>query len=223
MTSLFRQGTLYKIERRLITSDIVPCWVYNRTILTGGALGVELEAEKLARDHGLTVQVIIPPCHPQSKTVPPLTITQLAEAIPIRLQVAARLNKQQTQNLVSLQYIHRNYHVVEQADMALAFTYFQPESNMCFGATGWAVEMAKLLNKILYVYDVEKQIWRWYRQGEDLFYACDQMPSKQFALPAFQPKTAIVGIRNIYDFPDALLELNDTFERSIPEVVYFCT
>ena len=75
-------------------------------IITGGALGVELEAEKLARDHGLTVQVIIPPCHPRSKTVPPLTITQLAEAIPIRLQVAARLNKQQTQNPVSLQYIH---------------------------------------------------------------------------------------------------------------------
>ena len=83
MTSLIRQGTLYKIERRLIKSDIASCWVYNPTILAGGALGVELEAEKLARDHGLTVQVIIPPCHPQSKTVPPLTITQLAEAIPI--------------------------------------------------------------------------------------------------------------------------------------------
>lgn len=192
-------------------------------IITGGALGVELEAEKLARDHGLTVQVIIPPCHPRSKTVPPLTITQLAEAIPIRLQVAARLNKQQTQNPVSLQCIHWNYHVVEQADMVLAFTNFRPESNMCFGATGWAVEMAKLLNKILYVYDVEKQIWPWYRQDEDLFYACDQMPDKQFALPTFQPKTAIFGIRNIYDFPDALLELNDTFKRSIPEVVNFCT
>ena len=49
------------------------------------------------------------------------------------------------------------------------------------------------------------------------------MPDKQFALPTFQPKTAIVGIRNMYDFPDALLELNDTFERSIPEAVNFCT
>ena len=205
-------------------------------IITGGALGVELEAEKLARDHGLTVQVIIPPCHPRSKTVPPLTITQLAKAIPIRLQVAARLNKQQTQNPVTFQYIHRNYHVVEQADMVLAFTNFQPESNMCFGATGWAVEMAKLLratswavemakllNKILYVYDVEKQIWLWYRQDQDLFYACDQMSDEEFALLTFQPNTAIVGIRNIYDFPDALLELNDTFKRSIPGVVNFCT
>ena len=60
-------------------------------------------------------------------------------------------------------------------------------------------------------------IWPWYRQDEDLFYACDQMPGKQFALPTFQPKTAIVGIRNIYDFPDALLELmillNEVFLR----------
>ena len=65
--------------------------------------------------------------------------------------------------------------------------------------------MAKLLNKILYVYDVEKQIWFWYRQDQDLFYACDQMSDEQFALLTFQPNTAIVGVRNIYNFPDALL------------------
>ena len=184
------------------------------TIVTGGALGVDLEAEKLARDHGLAVQVIIPPCHPRSKTVPPLTVTQLAEAIPIQKQVAARLNKQ-LENPISLQYIHRSYHVVKQADMVMAFANFQPESNVCFGGTGWAVEMAKLLNKILYVYDVEEQIGPWYRQDEDLFYACEQMSEEQFAVPTFLPKTAIVGIRNIFDFPDALLELQETFKRSL--------
>ena len=41
------------------------------------------------------------------------------------------------------------------------------------------------------------------------------MSEEQFALPTFQPKTAIVGIRNIYDFPVALLELQDTFKRSL--------
>ena len=184
------------------------------TIVTGGALGVDLEAEKLARDHGLAVQVIIPPCHPRSKTVPPLTVTQLAEAIPIQKQVAARLNKR-LENPISLQYIHRNYHVVKQADMVMAFANFQPESNVCFGGTGWAVEMAKLLKKILYVYDVDKNIWFWYRYDQDLFYACDQMSEDQFALPTFLPRTAIVGIRNIYDFPDGLLELNDLFKRSL--------
>ena len=142
------------------------------------------------------------------------SFNRLGEAIPITKQVSARLNKPLS-NPISLQYIHRNYHVVKQAEMVLAFTSFQPESNLCFGGTGWAVEMAKLLKKILYVYDVQRNIWFWYRHDQDLFYACDQMSEEQFALPTFLPKTAIVGIRNIYDFPDALLELQDTFKRSL--------
>ena len=99
--------------------------------------------------------------------------------------------------------------------MVLAFTTFQPESNLCFGGTGWAVEMAKLLKKILCMYDVKRNIWFWYRHDQDLFYACDQMSEEQFALHTFLIKTAIVGIRNIYDSPDALLELHDTFKRSL--------
>ena len=105
--------------------------------------------------------------------------------------------------------------MVKQADMVLAFTTFQPESNVSFGGTGWAVEMAKVLKKILYVFDVQRHIWFWYRHDQDLFYACDQMFEEQFALPTFLPNTAIVGIRNIYDFPYALLELQDTFKRSL--------
>ena len=38
------------------------------TIVTGGALGVDLEAEKLARNHGMTVEVYVPPCHPLKQT-----------------------------------------------------------------------------------------------------------------------------------------------------------
>ena len=65
--------------------------------------------------------------------------------------------------------------MVKQAEMVLAFTSFQPESNLCFGGTGWTVEMAKLLHKILYMYDVQRHIWLWYKHDQDLFYACDQM------------------------------------------------
>ena len=184
------------------------------TIFSGGANGVDLEAERFARDFGLPVKILIPPCHPRSKYLHPLTHQQLGEAIPITNQVSNRLNKPLS-NPISLQYIHRNYHVVKQAEMVLAFTSFQNESNLCFGGTGWAVEMAKLLKKILYVYDVERNIWFWYNHQQDIFYACDQMSEEQFALPTFLPKTAIVGIRNIYDFPDALLELQDTFKCSL--------
>ena len=184
------------------------------TVISGGTNGVDLEAEKLARHYGLKVEVLIPPCHPRRASVQPLTHLQLAEAIPTTRQVAARLNKQ-LENPISLQYIHRNYHVVKQADMVLAFTCFQPKSILCFGGTGWAVEMAKVLNKVLYVYDVQRNIWFWYNPNQDLFYACDQMSNEQYALPTLVQKTAIVGVRNLYDYPEALLELQETFKRSL--------
>ena len=75
--------------------------------------------------------------------------------------------------------------------------------------------MAKVLNKVLYVYDVQRNIWFWYNPNQDLFYACDQMSNKQYALPTLVQKTAIVGVRNLYDYPEALLELQETFKRSL--------
>ena len=99
--------------------------------------------------------------------------------------------------------------------MVLAFTCFQPESNLYFGGTGWAVEMAKFLKKVLYVYDVQRDTWFWYNPEHDLFYACDQMSEEQQALPTIVQKTAIVSVRNLYDYPDALLEFQETFKRSL--------
>ena len=60
------------------------------TLISGGANGVDLEAEKLARHCGLNVEVLTPPCHPRKGTVQPLTYLQLGEAIPFTKQVAAR-------------------------------------------------------------------------------------------------------------------------------------
>lgn len=63
------------------------------TIVSGGALGVDLEAEKLAQDHGLQVDVHIPTRHPRSKSLVPLSRATLVEAIPMTQQVASRLNQ----------------------------------------------------------------------------------------------------------------------------------
>ena len=105
--------------------------------------------------------------------------------------------------------------MVKQADIVLAFRTFQPESHFCFGGTGWAVETAKVLKKVLYVYDVQRDIWFWFHPEQDLFYACDQMSEEQNALPTLAQKTAIVGVRNLYDYPDAVVELQETFKRSL--------
>ena len=122
--------------------DTIMLGVLLFTIINGGALGVDLEAEKLARDHAFAVQVIIPPCHPRSKTFPPVTATQLAEAIPAIKKAFFRLNKQ-LESPISLQYIHRNYHVVKNSDMTLVFGCFQATSNTLHRLTGWAVEFTK--------------------------------------------------------------------------------
>ena len=176
------------------------------TVISGGALGADLEAEKLARHYGFPLHVLMPPCHPRKASVLPLTRQKLAEAIPITTQVAYRLNKRLT-DPISLQYIHRNYHVVKQADLVMAFTCFAPERKVCMGGTGRGVEMAKVLNKVLYVYDVEQNIWFWYNPKEDFFYACE-MSEEQYALPTLVEKTAIIGVRNIYDYPLALSTLS---------------
>ena len=66
------------------------------TVISGGANGADLEAEKLARHYGLPVHVLIPPCHPRKASIQPLTHQQLAEAIPLTTQVAH--SSQQTVN-----------------------------------------------------------------------------------------------------------------------------
>ena len=107
--------------------------------------------------------------------------------------------------------------------MVLAFTLFQPNktalglqiNRVCMGGTGWAVEFAKMLRKPLYVYDMERDVWYWFNHDDRIFEQCDSMSEKQICLPTFVPKTAIVGVRNFFDFPNAVHELEVTFYRSV--------
>lgn len=122
--------------------------------------------------------------------------------------MASRLNKQLI-SPISAQYIERNYHIVKQADRVLAFTCFSPDRKVCLGGTGWTVEMAKVLNKVLYVYDVGFDLWCRYNPHRDLFFPCDS------TLPTLTKNTAIVGMRNIYEYPEALFALQETFHRSL--------
>ena len=64
--------------------DVIILRVKPFTIITGGANGVDLKAESLARHYDLDVQVLVPPCHPHSSTLRPLTTAQLNEATPWR-------------------------------------------------------------------------------------------------------------------------------------------
>ena len=76
--------------------------------------------------------------------------------------------------------------------------------------------MAKLLKKVLYGYDVQHNIWFWYRHDQEIYSTpAIKCQKTSFVLPTLVPGTAILGVGNIYDYPDALLELQETFKRSL--------
>ena len=146
--------------------DVIMLRVKPFTIVTGGANGVDWEAETLAKHYNLDVHVLVPPCHPRSKTIRSLSYADLAEANPWIQRAEFTLNKRLT-DTISRQYIQRNYCIIRNVDMVLAFTVFQPSRTVfglqvnktCMGGTGWAVEFAKMLRKTLYVYALDLNFW----------------------------------------------------------------
>ena len=44
---------------------------------------------------------------------------------------------------------------------------------------------------------------------------CEEMTEEQIMNSTLMSTTAIIGVRNIYDYPDTLLEMNDLFKRRL--------
>jgi len=44
---------------------------------------------------------------------------------------------------------------------------------------------------------------------------CEEMAEEQIMNSTLMSRTAIIGVRNIYDYPDTLLEMNDLFKRRL--------
>ena len=179
------------------------------TIYTGGAKGVDTHAERLCHLYGHTCVVFIPPCHPRSKSLAPLTQSKLDAATPTVTQVAFRLGRQ-IHHPISLQYIQRNYYVIQPASLVLALGHFDENGKHLLGGTGWGVVMAQLLGKPLYVFDVDKEQWSWWNPTSQEYQVCEGMTEEQIALPTLQDKSAIIGTREedsvLYPTLDALFK-----------------
>ena len=44
---------------------------------------------------------------------------------------------------------------------------------------------------------------------------CEEMKEEQIMNSTLMSRTAIIGVRNIYDYPDTLLQMNDLFKRRL--------
>ena len=141
----------------------------------------------------------------------PLTQSDLDAATPTVTQVAFRLGRR-IHHPISLQYIQRNYHVIQPPSLILAVGYFDETRKHLLGGTGWSVVMAQLLGKPLYVFDVDREQWSWWNPTSQQYQPCEGMTEEQIALPTLQDKTAIVGTREedqaIYPTLEALFKNN---------------
>ena len=62
-------------------------------------------------------------------------------------------------------------------------------------STGWSVAIAQVLNKPLYVFDLDMEHWyRWYPTLQQ-YQHCEGMTEEHVCLPTLQDKTTIVGTR----------------------------
>ena len=70
--------------------------------------------------------------------------------------------------------------------------------------------MAQLLGKPLYVLDLDREQWYWWKPTLQDYQPCEGMTEEQIVPPTLQDKTAIVGTREedkaVYPTLDALFK-----------------
>ena len=128
-----------------------------------------------------------PTLSPSSQVPRALTQSDLDAATPTVTQAAFRLGRQ-IHHPISLQYIQRNYHVIQPASLVLALGHFDELRKHLLGGTGWSVVMAQLLGKPLYVFDVDMEQWSWWNPTLGQYQPCEGMTEEQITLEAlFKP------------------------------------
>ena len=142
----------------------------------------------------VTSIIIIVWCLSHPVTLTPLSQPALDAAMPIITRVAFQLGRH-VSNPITLQYLQRNYHVVKNASLVLALGYFDEAVKHVSGGTGWSVAIAQVLNKPLYVFDLNMEHWYWWYPTLQQYQHCEGMTEEHVSLPTLQDKTAIVGTR----------------------------
>ena len=175
-----------------------------RVLYTGGAEGVDALAEELARRYDMSVCVIIPPTHSRAVRSTPLMESMLHEGLQHVLRANKTLQRSLPNNVLKTGLLQRNYWVVRDTNLVLAFGHFDTaKPHMLQGGTGWSVQMALEQQKPVCVYTD-----RWYQ------FDYPQQRFVQCHPPYLHPQnTTIVGSRRIT--LQMTQELRNLFQRTI--------
>ena len=168
------------------------------TIYLGGLQGVAAAVEHYCARRGHQCVLYLPPCHPRAKFITPLTPTDLKNARTHVLAAVFRLQCSFSSPL-SEQYLCCHWHIVKDKHV--------------HGEPGWCVDMAKALNKPVYVFELNAELWYWWNKEDQQFQSQDYMSDRWIQPPTLQDKTAIVGTRE--PPRGSLVELQRLFSLSL--------
>lgn len=107
-------------------------------LITGGE---DDEAEGLARDYGMQVDVVIGPSHPRIRFITPLTQHDLDKAASptdaARSALRRRIDSSQ-----AMEFVHCSYHIALRAEAVYALGSFTSNYRQMEGDVGWTVQFA---------------------------------------------------------------------------------
>jgi hypothetical protein len=135
-------------------------------LYSGGASGTEEAFGSAAERHGLREVNFTFAGHVQARSrgAHPLTERELAEGDVSLAYVSRRLRRSYSSSALIRRVLQSLWHQVRNAQVVLVVGTIQEDGTVT-GGTGWSVELARMWNKRLWVFDQEKE--GWYRWSND--------------------------------------------------------
>ncbi len=135
-------------------------------VYSGGAHGTEAAFGQAAERHSIREVNFTFDGHIQARTrgAHPLTERELAEGDVSLAYVSRRLRRSYSESAMIRRVLQSLWHQVKNAQMVFVVGTIQEDGTVT-GGTGWSVELARMWNKRLWVFDQEKD--GWYRWADD--------------------------------------------------------
>jgi len=178
---------------------------HGHVVYTGGATGTDDLVERMAKQFGMQVEVLVPPNHPRAQFITPSTVEVLMLANPHLHQAAQKLGKRMPSHFYMLQLLQRNYQIAKKAHTIYAFGILEKDGKRVKGGTGWTVQLVMDQGKQVYLFDIPSQSW----YGSDHYYKVDDNATTPVAGSQFVPwgpkgptlhqSSAVVGSRELDD------------------------
>lgn len=183
------------------------------TLFTGGAAGAEAAFGQLAERWGLTEVNFTFPGHVQARTrgAVELSERELKAGDVSLAYVSRRLQRTySTEGTLIRKVLQTLWQMVSRSQKVLVVGAIQADGTVV-GGTGWSVELARMWNKDLWVYDQDRQAWfTWSASVSDDDATDGRWVPGECRIDA----TRIAGTGTRYLQPHAQAALEELFERS---------